>query len=161
MTLISSFTSKFSPSEQKLIGLAALLCLLLGGWQFIIKPISSAKSQSAAQYNAAVRDYDIVQRALPSLGAGSAQNSNKPAVNRAAIIETARSVNLAISRVQPGQGDAVQVWFDETRSAQVYNFLQLLEGQYGVEISNAQLSRRQNGLISAQFTFTPTGTAAP
>jgi len=160
MNMLSKFSSRFSPSEQKLLGLAAALCVILGGWQFVIKPISKSKTQGASEYNRAVRDYGIVQSAIPRLGGGGAQNSSKPAFNRAAIIDTARTANLAISRVQPSQNGAVQVWFDETTSAQVYNFLQLLESQYAAEIANAQLNRRQNGLISAQFTFAPIGKAA-
>jgi len=157
MSLLSKFTSNFSPSEQRLIGLAAALCIILGGWQFVIKPVFKAKSQSALQYETAVRDYDIVQRAIPRLSAGISQNSTRPEFNRAALIDTARNVSLPISRVQPAQDEAVQVWFDETSTAQVFNFLQVLDSQYAVEITSAQLSRRQNGLISAQFTFTPIG----
>lgn len=154
-----SILSKFSASEQKLIGFAVALCVILGGWQFVIKPISKAKSQSTSQYAAAVRDYDIVQRAIPRLSSEGSQASAKPVFNRAAVINTAQNVSLPISRVQPSADQAVQVWFDAVSSAQVFNFLQTLESQYAVNITNAQINRRKNGLISAQFIFAPVNKA--
>jgi len=147
--------SKFSKSEKTLIALAAALCVILGAWQFVIKPIFKAKAQSRAQYEIAVRDYDIVQRALPRLTARAVQSGGQNLFNRSAVIDTARGVNIAISRVQPASNGEVQVWFDETTSALTYRFLQVLDDEYAVDIVSAQINRRQGGLISAQFTFMP------
>ncbi len=150
--------SNLSVSEKRLVSLAVILCIILGGWQFILKPIFKAKSQSESQYSAALRDYEIVQRALPRLTPSTSQSGTQQAFNRGALIEAARSVNIAISRVQPTANGELQVWFDETTSTQVFNFLQTLKGQYGVDIRTAQINRRQDGLVSAQFTFRPIST---
>jgi len=153
-----SMFSKLSANEQKLIGLAAILCVVLGGWQFLIKPISQAKTKSQAAYQTAVRDYNIVQNGLPRLTRAAPQSSGKQAFNRSALIETARSVNIAISRVQPASNNELQVWFDEASSSQIYGFLQILDNQYAVETLSAQVNRRKDGLVSAQFKFMPINT---
>ncbi len=149
--------SNLSASEKRLIGIALPLSILFVAWQFAIKPVMTAKSKSHSQYETAIRDYNIVQRALPRLSNSSTQSSGQLAFNRNAVIETARNVNIAISRVQPAPNDALQVWFDETTSAQAYGFLQTLQAQYAVDVMRAQINRRQDGLVSAQFTFMPLG----
>ncbi|MEP1230684.1 MAG: type II secretion system protein GspM [Litorimonas sp.] len=147
--------SNFSASEKRLIAIALPLCIFVGAWQLAIKPTFKAKSDSRAKYETAIRNYSIVQRAVPRLTNASRSSLGEQAFNPTAIIETARAANIAISRVQPASNDALQVWFDETTSAQIYNFLLTLEGDYAVEVTRAQINRRQDGLVSAQFTFTP------
>ena len=147
-----SVWSNLAPRERGLIYIAAALVLLLGTWQFGVKPIITQKASAQQALTTAQRDLDIVARGLPKMQ--RAENaSQKAPFNRSAVIETAGALGIIISRVQPGNNESLQVWFEGTDNAKTYQFLSNLSGAYAVKISRVQMAARDNGLVSAQFTF--------
>ena len=65
-----------------LLGAALLLAIL---WFILINPVLSAKSDARAQSNKALRDYNIVTRALPYIGNKDAAGSG-PTFSRSVLI---------------------------------------------------------------------------
>ncbi len=145
--------SSLAPRERRLIYIAAGLVLVLGTWQFGIKPITDHKASTAQTLSSAQRDLDIVARGLPKMA--RTEQSTRSAFTRSAVIETAGSLDIIISRVQPGNNESLQVWFEDTDTAKIYQFLGALTKSYGVQISRVQITARDSGLVSAQFTFAP------
>ena len=80
---------------------------------------------------------------------------NKSDFNRTVLIETARTSGLTISRVQPATDGGLRVWFEDVPSMSVYNCLQALVDGYNVEVSTAQITRRESGLVSALILLSP------
>ena len=100
------------------IGLAMVLALI---WFVVINPVLSAKSDARLQSDKALRDYNIVTRALPSLGAGPS-TATGTAFSRTVLINTARTKSVRLSRVQP-DGDALNVWIDDVETAKLYGLI--------------------------------------
>lgn len=142
-----------NPREQALIlGMLALLFLFCL-WQFVIAPISAMKTDSARARAAALRDYAIVTSGAPQIAAASASVSGTQAFNREAIVAAAAGQELTISRLQNEAGGSLKVWFEDVSSAQVYGFLSALTGDYAASIEGVQISRRNEGKVSAQITL--------
>lgn len=145
--------ARFAPREQFLIGLAALLTVVLMIWQFIISPILSGTESAERELAAAKRDYVIVSAGLPKMKAQG--GTQKSGFDRNAVIETARTANVSISRMQPAADDSLQVWLDDSPALSVYTFLSELERRYSTSTRKAQITRKDDGTVAAQFTFEP------
>ena len=147
--------SNLSFREIALIAVMLGLLIILGGWQFLIRPVFKNNALSQSQYDQAVQDYELVQRAAPQLIASAASaGGGTQSFNQAAIIDTARNHNITLSRVQPIAQQQIQIWFDDIASAQFYGFIQELKRNYAVEIAKAQINRKDQG-ISVQLTLMP------
>lgn len=127
--------------------------IILGGlfllWQFIVSPIFEGRSNAQAERAAAVRDLNIVARAAPALGQAVA--TDKAAFDRSVIIARSREAGLAISRMQPGRDGALQIWFDEASAQALMSMLNDVYATYNVTIPAADITRRDNGRVSAQI----------
>ena len=147
-----------SPREQVLILVMLGLILIFAIWQFAVTPVLTVKSNAQNNQAKAQRDLSIVQNGLPklTLAKGAPNNAAKP-FNRRAVIDTARQVNIAISRVQPESNAALKVWFEDTSSQTLYSFLTTLSREYHVDISRVNINRRDNGVVSAQITLVSIG----
>ena len=69
-------------------------------------------------------------------------------------MDAARLTNVGISRVQPAaDGSSLQVWLNDSPALNVYSFLSQLDSRYSMSTEKAQITRREGGVVSAQFTF--------
>ncbi|MEE9346889.1 MAG: type II secretion system protein GspM, partial [Robiginitomaculum sp.] len=114
-----NFLKSQSPRERGLIYGAMALLLLLGIWQFAIKPVLKSGDVAERAQSHALRDFAIVRDGAGALGANSAQTGARKPFDRKAIIDIARSASLPISRVQPQSDTVIKVWFDDAPSRSV------------------------------------------
>jgi type II secretory pathway component PulM len=129
------------------LGLAVVLALL---FLIVIKPVLTAHNTAQAEASKSVRDYEIVSRALPTLGQAPA-SANEP-FNRAALIRAAQRQDIALSRINP-ENDALTVWIDDVETVKLYGLINNLMTQNGAVLSRASISTDNNGLLSAQLTL--------
>jgi len=138
--------------ERYLIyGMLVLLALFVG-WQFVIKPVFETRQKADAAFISAERDLNIVRSGLSSLG--PAPSANLSPFDRSVAVQVSREAGLIISRVQPNSDGSLQLWFDGSSSAQIYDFLTRLTASYSVEIKRVQMSKGQEGLVTSQITLT-------
>lgn len=149
MTFLDSRTTR----ERWLIFIAAALMCLFLVWQFGARPILSQKKQAVQAQEVAVRDLDIVQRGVPKIR--FVKGPEKTTFNRTEMIAAARSANVAISRVQPGSNNKLQVWFEDSESSQIFSLLADLSDRFNIDIDRVQITRRDTGRVSAQVTLAP------
>ncbi|MGB0907117.1 MAG: type II secretion system protein GspM [Maricaulaceae bacterium] len=145
--------SNRSPRERYLILIAIALAGVFMLWQFLLRPAFTMRADVNTRYNSAVRDHDIVSRAVPYLG--TTGRANREAFNRAVLINMAAAQNVTIARLQPGNEQSLQAWFEQNSAPEILAFLNAVEVRYDVEIERVQMQRRANNLISAQVTFAP------
>lgn len=129
------------------LGLAIVLAAL---FLIAVKPVLTAHNTAEGQATKAVRDYEIVSRALPQLGQGPA--SVGVPFNRAALISAAQRQDIRLSRINPDD-DALTVWIDDVETAKLYRLINTLMTQNGAELSRASIMTDNNGLLSAQLTL--------
>ncbi len=146
------FFNSRTPREQLLIALMLVLVVLFAIWQFLINPMIEAKANADAKRTKALNELSIVQRAVPQL---RTSESTTQTFDQAAVFNTARNVNIAISRIQPQDDNALKIWIEDTPSTTLYGFLLALSRDYAVDITRVNINRRDNGLVSAQITLGP------
>jgi len=129
------------------LGAAIVLAAL---FMLVLKPVFTAHSTAEAQAAKAVRDYEIVARALPQLGQGP--SAATAPFNRAALISAAQRSDIRLSRINPDQ-DSLTVWIDDVETVKLYGLINMLMTQNGAELSRASISADNNGLLSAQLTL--------
>jgi len=115
-----------------------------------IKPVLTAHNSAEVQASKAVRDYEIVSRALPQLGQGPVSAGGT--FNRAVLISAAQRQDIGLSRINP-ENDALTVWIDDVETVKLYRLLNTLMTQNGAELSRASIMTDNNGLLSAQLTL--------
>jgi len=150
-----SFLSERTPRERNLILAALAITFLFAVWQFGVKSVLNTGENAEKRQASAARDLDLVHTQLSRL-APAQSDSTRATFDRAAVIGTARDVQLFISRVQPGPDGVVQVWFEDSAMTSIYAFMSTLSGAYNVDISRVQISRQEGGLVAAQLTLRPT-----
>jgi type II secretory pathway component PulM len=125
------------------IALAALFFLA-------VKPVLTSHNAADAQATKAVRDYEIVSRALPQLG----QGTTRPSIpfSRAALISAAQREDIRLSRINP-DAESLTVWIDDVETVKLYSLINTLMTQNGAELSRASITADNNGLLSAQLTL--------
>ena len=145
---------RLASREQLLVAIAAALIALFASWQFILRPVIFSAQQAERELTTAKRNHMIVTAGLPKI---ALQNSGaqKAGFNRSAVIESARAANVSISRMQPAADDSLQVWLDDSPTLNVYSFLSELDQRYTASTVKAQITRRDDGTVAAQFTFEP------
>ena len=129
------------------LGAAMVLAAL---FIFAIKPVLSAHSQAESQAAKAVRDYEIVSRAVPQLGQGTAATGTP--FNRASLITAAQRQDIRLSRINPDD-DALTVWIDDVETVKLYRLINTLMTQNGAELTRASITADDSGLLSAQLTL--------
>ena len=129
------------------LGAAIVLALL---FLVIIKPVLTSHNTAEAQASKAMRDYEIVSRALPQLGQGSITATST--FNRAALISAAQREDIRLSRINP-DNDALTVWIDDVETGKLYRLLGQLMTQNGAELMRVSITADDNGMLSAQLTL--------
>jgi len=129
------------------LGAAIILAALF----FIaVKPVLVSHETAQTQATKALRDYEIVSRALPQLG----QSGTRPDIpfSRAALISAAQREDIRLSRINP-DADSLTVWIDDVETVKLYRLINTLMTQNGAELSRASITADNNGLLSAQITL--------
>jgi len=129
------------------LGGAIVLVIL---FLFVLKPVFTAHSTATAQASKAVRDYEIVSRALPQLGQGPV-SAGAP-FNRTVLISAAQRQDIRLSRINP-DNDSLTVWIDDVETVKLYRLINSLMTQNGAELTRASITADDNGLLSAQLTL--------
>ncbi len=151
-----SFWNGLDARERLLITIAGILLGVLALWFLGIRPVINAKADAKTAQTTALRDLEIVKSGLPKLGGGTASTGTQ-AFDRNAVIRTAESAGLNLSRVQPENGGALKIWFDEASTSQIYKFLTDLTATYAVSVSSAQMTRKSSGTVNTTITLQPVG----
>ena len=136
---------------EKIIMMALAAAIVLAVlFLLIIKPVISSHSDAQAQASKALRDYEIVSRALPQLGQGPSTATSP--FDRAALISAAQRQDIRLSRINP-DNDSLTVWIDDVETAKLYRLINQLMTQNGAELSRASITADDNGMLSAQLTL--------
>ena len=136
--------------EKVIMAVLGVAIILAALFFIIVKPVITAHKTAEAQSSKAVRDYEIVSKALPQLGQGTV-NTSAP-FNRAALISAAQRQDIRLSRINP-DNDSLTVWIDDVDTVKLYGFINTLMTQNGAELSRASITTDNNGLLSAQLTL--------
>ena len=150
-----NFWNRLDGRERLLISIAGFLVAILALWFLGIRPIMSAKANALNAQTMAIRDLEIVQTNLPKLSGKSASATGTQTFDRSAVLRLAKANQLTVSRVQPENNGSLKFWFEDAPSTQIFKLMSELSSDYAVTIGAVQMSRKDNGTVSATLTLEP------
>lgn len=165
MSLIEELTEKFNrlkSSERKLFILVVLTVTLLIIYGFIYKPVIS--SIDNMQQNNLKNQQLLVWMTESVATIKKASNNNNKTNKRGnrslneVINSTASRTNISISRSQPRDNNQYQIWLDQVAFNQLLVWLNGLQNDYGLFVSNINVSvTDKKGYVRVNLTFQDSG----
>lgn len=142
-----------SPREQIMVGIMIVLIGIFIIWQFIFAPINRYHNTAEQSLERAQKQRVYVQQNISRLGA-SQQDAGEQPFSRTVLVTLSREAGIdRLNRIQPQPNGDLKVWIDNVSSLDLYRFLQGAERQYATRITNAQITRNDSDLVSAQISF--------
>lgn len=143
---VRSWWDGLAARERVLLGvLGALVAGLILVFALIL-PVIDARDDAANALRAAKTEQALLARAAPS------GNAARQPFTRSALLQSARSQGIQISRIQPGSAGEFSVWIDDAPTEALYALFEDLLGSTTAKLDRAVLSSDANGRLSAQFT---------
>ncbi|WP_321392236.1 type II secretion system protein GspM [Emcibacter sp.] len=151
-----------SRRERALVVGAAFLGVLVFGWLAIWSPVTGYHQDEKRNYIRAAGDYDFVRQSLarmPVLTEQSQEQAGDEEISlRVAAGQTARSMGLAITRLQPGEKDTLTLWFDSADGGLLFQWLARIGQRYGIQVKNIAVNKNEGqGTVRAQVTLGRSG----
>jgi len=143
-----------SQRERAAIAGMAILVLVLGLFQFGVKPLINWRHSAQAEYEAAMAllaQMETGAQTIQAVSAETTSRSNMPA--RTAVAAVASEHGLAITRLQPLENGDLDIGLDDVSSPMVFKWLTVLSERHGITVSRASLQRGDNGTVRAQITL--------
>ena len=140
-----------SKREQILVGVAGALALLFAASFLVIRPLAAWRSDAAAQAQSAQSTFKLVTQAAASGGGvatPAAPNAGVPLRN--AVTQSSASAGIELLRIGADAGGQIEVQPAPTDGERLFAWLGVLQQQFGVSVAFADMSRDENGLVSAQ-----------
>lgn len=131
--------------QRLLLAVAAVVILAILYWG-LWAPLANGAAQSQQQRLAAERELEWLQAQAEGYvrsGGGGASTANVPtdeASMSTLVNSSARTFNIAISRMQP-QGEMLQLWIDEVPWKQLLGWLEQLQREHGIVVNSVDLAR--------------------
>jgi len=141
--------------EQVLIIASALLIGLFIFYQGALKPLYAFHA-AAKQSHAVARDYLAeVEAAARSVRTLKAPAQGRQPLDdgglRTAAAVAAKEAGVSITRLQPLNDGAVELWLDDVPAPQVYRWLAILNERHGIVITKADIRRSgESGAVRVQ-----------
>lgn len=149
--MMSWFNNR-EPRERVLLMILAALLVIFVGWFALTR--ESGPDPDIALSEAQI-DRELWLRAAPRLGGGSGGDSTRETFTRGAIINLARSRDVALTRVQPQNDGSLTVWIDDVGTGPLFGLMQSVTRDYAVDLQSVMINRTPNGALNAQFTLMP------
>ena len=135
--------------------LMAVLLFYLAVWQPVARAHHRAEL-ALSQSHAAAQRLEVIGAEVARLrGAGGQSAANRSLSLLAAVDQASRGPELgkAPSRIQPEGDKEVKLWIDDVPFDAVLQWTQLLQSQYGITVSSAEIERKGEGVVSARLSL--------
>ena len=150
-----NFWNDRTPRERLLIAVAAGLALVVVLLQLIWLPAMSAKESAQLGADRAAKTLEAISRqsSMAVSEGTSGPTSTDPDAIRRAILETASSRGLTISRVLVDEQGAVVVQVDDAPATTVFGWLRDVRRSSNAQIRRASMNDSGNGFVRSSFEF--------
>lgn len=159
--MIAAWWTAQSPRDRRMLASGAVVVAVLLAWAFAWHPLMTARASLRTRVDADRRDLAYVRigaAEVASLHAsGQRTRGERAGKSLLALADaTARSAGLghALARVEPVGAGAVRVGFDTANFDSLMRWIDGLERDYGVEVSEFSADRADGvGLVNARVTL--------
>ena len=147
---MTDFWANLTVRERSLLLGAGVLALVVFLYLGLVRPLVAYRAASERSLAAVEEVYDLVAAAADEAArlkvagtntAGAA--SNEPL--RIAVAVTARTVGVAISRIQPADDGTLTIWVEDVGAAALYRWLTLLASERNIAPGKVSVQKAGNG----------------
>ena len=165
MSVITELTEKYNSlesREKRILLSGALFVLLFIIYALIYKPMTSSIDR-LQQSNINNQDLLVwmtqsVANIKATSGGGKKADKRRGRSLNQVINSTASSAKIAISRSQPRDNKQYQIWLDQVVFNDLLLWLNVLQSDYGVFVSNINLGTTdKKGYVRVNLTFQDAG----
>ena len=147
-----------SSRDRAVVVGVGLLALLVFGWLLVWRPVTDYHEDERQNYARAAEEYDFVRRSLTNMpvqkNAAAQQAGGEETSLRVAAGQAARGMGLAITRLQPGEGDSLTLWIDSADGGILYQWLALIGQRHDIRVKNISISKNEGqGTVRVQVTL--------
>lgn len=147
-----------SGRDRAVVVVVGLLALLVFGWLLFWKPVTGYHADERRNYMRAAEDYDFVRQSLAHMPATLSKGANRAGEEktslRVAAGQAARSMGLAVTRLQPGDGDSLTLWLDSVDGGLLYQWLARISERHDIRVKNISVSKNEGqGTVRVQVTL--------
>lgn len=134
-------------------------------YQVVYAPLASYNEQAARSYAAARALYAEIEAGAreaaalrASAEASGRQSPRQTGSVRAAVSATAQEAGLMITRMQPIEDRALNLWIDEADVTTLYRWIITLREDYGITVDKASIRTNEAaGTVRAQLLLAGSG----
>ena len=149
------------PRERLLLLVAGVLTLVVAVWLIVVMPTVSANQAAHQRYDASARALDVVAAGLAQVdknqvAAGDVAEQDADHL-RWRVVDSAQFLGLEPAQLRSENDGSVSAVFRDTDPRLVFAYLQLLSTRESIIPRTANLSRADNGRITASFEFIGAG----
>ncbi len=107
--------------------------------QVVALPLVDERQRRLASLEAAREEFLVIREGASRIESFRVRRSERPASGpvRSTVTATARDMDVAITRVQPGEDDRLTVWIDAVETRQLFEWLLLLRERHGLHVLQA------------------------
>ena len=153
--------AKQTPRDQKIVMAVAVLVILGLLFALVVHPLRTGLEDRRVSVEAKQNDLDYIRNAGAQIrAAGGAGATGRQTSNKAAYVLLDEAIgqaglSSAVERVEPAGADrkGARAQFGQVDFDKLILVLGQLEGQYGLTVSRASISRKSGGLVSARITL--------
>lgn len=139
-----------SERERLLIGAAGALAAILVVSLLVIRPLAEWRSDAASRAARAQDGYELVSAAAATAGTRTELAANSATPLRQAVTGSAASSNIDLVRIGAEVNGQIEVQPEPMDGDKLFQWLGLLEREYGVSIAFADIARADEGGVNAQ-----------
>jgi len=134
-----SWWSGLQRREQQLVATAVVVILIGMFYWLVWQPLHQARASQQLVLQSAQRQLSQLQQAIPQLKAAGDAAVRSGGSLAQIISNSARSLNIRVSRMQP-QNDQLTLVLDDLSFEQLLQWLHALQYQHGVNVVNLDLA---------------------
>jgi general secretion pathway protein M len=139
-----------SSRERLLIGAAGVLAAILVVSLLVIRPLADWRSDAASRAARAQDSFELVAAAASTAGARTVQAANAETPLRQAVTGSAASSDIDLVRIGAEVNGQIEVQPQTIDGDKLFQWLGVLEREYGVSIAFADIARAEQGGVNAQ-----------
>lgn len=149
--MMNAWWSELSQRERILIFIAAGLLSVLFVSVLIVQPLTEWRQSAAANAERARDNYQLVATAAATAKEGGDQAQRGAVPLRQAVIGSAAAANIELVRIGAELNSQIEVQPALTDGETLFGWFGVLENEYGVTVSFADISHDENGMLNAQI----------
>ncbi len=147
---MSGWWNDLSSRERTLLTVLGALMILFLGFQFAWAPLNNWRDSEKVRADQARDGYELVKTAAAQGGAETTTAPGSQVPLRQALTQSAGNMGIELVRVGAAVNGQIEIQPADISGDVLFQWISMLETDYGVKVAFADISRNDDGMVKAQ-----------